>query len=102
MNNELEQKLSTWLSSAQDGDAIAYTCFLKEVSALLCSYFRKKISSADLVEDLVQDTLLSIHKSRHTYLPDRPVGPWFYAIAKFRMVDFFRNQKRRKTFEEKK
>lgn len=99
MNSELEQNLCTWLRSAQDGDAVAYSTFLREVSVLLRGYFRKKISNADFVEDLVQETLLSIHKSRHTYLPDRPVGPWFYAIAQYRMVDFFRNQKRREIVE---
>jgi len=65
-----------------------------EVSVLLRSYFKKKIFDTNSVEDLLQETLLSIHKSRHTYFPDRPVGPWFYAIAQYRMIDFFRKQKK--------
>jgi RNA polymerase sigma-70 factor (ECF subfamily) len=48
----------------------------------------------EMVEDVLQDTLLSIHRFLHTYLPGRPVGPWIYAICSNRMVDFFRRKRR--------
>ena len=37
---------------------------------------------ASLTEDLLQETFLQIHRSRHTYTPPRPVGPWAFAIAR--------------------
>lgn len=33
--------------------------------------------------DLVQETFLQMHRSRHTYLPGRPVRPWAFAIARY-------------------
>jgi RNA polymerase sigma-70 factor, ECF subfamily len=33
-------------------------------------------------QDLVQDTFLEIHRSRHTYLPPLPVRPWVFGIAR--------------------
>jgi RNA polymerase sigma-70 factor (ECF subfamily) len=46
------------------------------------------------VEDVVQETLISVHKARHTYDPARPFAPWFYAIASHRVVDVFRRDRR--------
>jgi len=48
----------------------------------------------DMVEDVLQDTLLSVHRFLHTYLPGKPVGPWVYAICHHRMVDFYRRKRR--------
>src|SRR4030095_11979961 len=47
-----------------------------------------------MVEDVLQDTLLSIHRFLHTYLSGRPVGPWLYAICNNRMIDFYRRKRR--------
>lgn len=56
---------------------------------------RQRLRQPDYVEDIVQDTLLSVHHYRHTYDPERPFGPWLYAIARHRWLDFVRKQKRR-------
>lgn len=42
---------------------------------------RRRDPGAD-VDDLVQETFLQIHRSRHTYTPGRPVEPWAWAIAR--------------------
>ncbi len=33
-------------------------------------------------QDLVQETFLEMHRSRHTYLPPLPVRPWAFGIAR--------------------
>jgi RNA polymerase sigma-70 factor (ECF subfamily) len=57
------------------------------------------MKSIEMAEDVLQDTLLSIHKARHTYLPGRPVGPWLYAICGHRMTDFYRWHRRVESVE---
>lgn len=47
-----------------------------------------------MVEDVLQDTLLSVHRARHSHIPGRPVGPWLYAICEHRMTDFYRRYRR--------
>jgi len=47
-----------------------------------------------MVEDVLQDTLLAIHRARHTHLPGRPVGPWLYAICEHRLADAYRKRRR--------
>jgi RNA polymerase sigma-70 factor (ECF subfamily) len=49
---------------------------------------------AELAEDVLQDTLLAIHRARHTHIPGRPVGPWLYAICEHRLVDLRRRHRR--------
>ena len=48
----------------------------------------------DAVEDIIQESLIAIHAARHTYLSERPIGPWVYAICQNRMIDHLRRTKR--------
>ena len=47
----------------------------------------------DDVEDLVQETLISIHTRRASYDRDRPFTAWFYAIARYRLIDHLRRRR---------
>ena len=80
---------------AQDGDRAAYEALLVEAAALVRTFVRKRLAQADGVEDVVQETLLSIHGDRHTYDPARLFRPWMYAIARHRLLDFVGKQRRR-------
>jgi RNA polymerase sigma-70 factor, ECF subfamily len=93
LDSETDKKLAGLLVEAQRGDKVAYEQFLIEASVILRGYLRRRMEY-EMVEDVVQDTLLSIHRFLHTYLPSRPVGPWIYAICSNRMVDFYRCKRR--------
>jgi RNA polymerase sigma-70 factor (ECF subfamily) len=71
----------------------AYHTFLKELSAYLRAFFRRRlIRLPDDVEDLVQETLLAVHNQRHTYEADQPLTPWVHAIARYKLVDLLRRR----------
>ncbi len=72
------------------GDKPAYARLLRETARFLRPYFSKRLSFEAEVDDLLQETLISIHKARHTYEGRRPYKPWAYAIARFRLQDFLR------------
>lgn len=80
---------------AQDGDRRAYETLLIEVIALVRGFARSRLRHVDWLEDVAQETLLSIHRDRHTYDPARPFLPWMYAIARHRLLDFVAKQRRR-------
>jgi len=40
------------------------------------------VSWGGVTQDLVQETFLEMHRSRHTYLPPLPVRPWAFGIAR--------------------
>jgi RNA polymerase sigma-70 factor (ECF subfamily) len=48
---------------------------------------QRGFAGSDVVEDLVQDVLLSLHAVRATYDPRRPFMPWLLAILRNRLVD---------------
>jgi RNA polymerase sigma-70 factor, ECF subfamily len=45
--------------------------------------------------DLVQETFLEIHRSRHTYTPPLPVGPWAFGVARNVERRHYRRHRRR-------
>jgi RNA polymerase sigma-70 factor (ECF subfamily) len=91
---EVDQQLSGLMCLAQDGDARAYQTLLLEVTALVRRFTRTRVRQPEWVEDIVQETLFSIHRDRHTYDPSRPFLPWMYAIARHRLLDFVEKQRR--------
>ena len=86
----LEDKLSAAMCAAQDGDAGAYRTLLRECLPVIASMARAQGVQGDAVNDVVQDTLVTIHKARATYDPARPFLPWLRAITRRRAIDIMR------------
>lgn len=79
-----------WLAAlSQRGDRQAYTALLQASRGWLNRYFRRRVMPWQL-DDLVQETLLSVHRKLASYQPDRPFIPWLAAIARYRFVDHLR------------
>jgi RNA polymerase sigma-70 factor (ECF subfamily) len=88
---EIEQRLRPLLLQGLEGDSNAYQRFLRELSAHLRAFLRRRLAQRpDEVEDLVQETLLAVHNQRHTYRPDLPVTAWAHAIARYKLIDWLR------------
>ncbi len=91
-----EDRLKDLLVSGLAGDAAAYHGFLRELSAHLRAFLRRRLAGIpDEVEDLVQETLLAVHNQRHTYDAAQPLTAWVHAIARYKLVDLFRRRERR-------
>jgi RNA polymerase sigma factor (sigma-70 family) len=84
--------------AAQEGHGGAYRRLLAEISTWLTRYFQRRLPPAD-VDDAVQETLMAVHRRRHTYDPQYPLGPWLAAIAKRKWIDQLRSLGRRPTEE---
>ena len=89
-----DRQLSALLVLAQNGDRQAYEKFLLQVSVTLRRFLARRTSASESVEDVLQETLLTIHRARHSYLAERPIGPWLYAICEHRLADFHRRRRR--------
>lgn len=89
---DIEERLRGLLLQGLEGDAAAYQRFLKELSAHLRAFLRRRLSQRpEEVEDLVQETLLAVHNQRHTYRADSPVTAWAHAIARYKLIDWLRS-----------
>jgi RNA polymerase sigma-70 factor (ECF subfamily) len=94
---EYEQRLAGLMRAAQSGDRAAYSELLSALAPLTKRVMRKHLRNAQSqdLEDIVQETLLSLHAARRTYDPARPFWPWFMAIARNRTADYARRHVRR-------
>lgn len=88
-----DDSLGTLMCRAQGGDSAAYRVVLEACQQWLRRYFARRVPP-HVVDDLIQDTLTSIHNKRGTYDPSRPFLPWLAAIARYRWVDQLRRSYR--------
>lgn len=95
-----EEQLTLLMAAGQRGDREAYQALLEGLRHAVSCYVRRRIGAVHWVDDVVQDVLLSLHKARHTWNPERPFAPWFYAVLQSRMIDAIRRHKRTATWEE--
>lgn len=93
-----EHSLARLMASAQRGDRQAYATLLEQCQLWLRRYYARRVAPAAL-DDLVQETLLSLHRKRASYNPSRPFLPWLAAIARYRWVDHLRKIYRRDEVE---
>lgn len=89
---EENRRFAGLMRQAQEGDRFAYDALLRDIASRSTLFLQKRLGSAVVIEDLVQDILVSIHVSRHTYDPVRPFFPWMYAIVRRRLADYWRSE----------
>jgi RNA polymerase sigma-70 factor (ECF subfamily) len=75
------------MAAAQDGDGEAYDRLLRAILPRVRGLVGSRLGDSASVDDVVQNVLLSIHKARHTFRPERPFGPWMRAIARNAVID---------------
>lgn len=91
----VDQQRRAWMAAAQAGDRRAYERVLADSLALIRSVARRRGVPIDSVDDVVQETLLTVHRVRHTYDPARSYDAWLAAIAERRAIDTLRSHGRR-------
>lgn len=84
-----EEELRHLMTLSQKGDKRAYARLLDECQIWLRRYYARKISPSSL-EDIVQETLISLHRKRASYDPSRAFLPWLAAIGRYRWIDHLR------------
>jgi RNA polymerase sigma factor (sigma-70 family) len=90
--------LGRLMALAQAGDADAYRAVLTACQRWLVRYYSGRIAPGQ-VDDLVQETLVSLHKKRASFDASRPFLPWLAAIARYRWVDQLRRTYRAREVE---
>lgn len=82
------------MARAQSGDQDAYRRLLNEILPLLRALVARHHRNPSDGEEVVQETLLSVHVVRRTYDPTRPFLPWLLTLARRRVVDWLRQRGR--------
>lgn len=98
-----ERKWKELFVLSQQGDQKAYRSLLEELMEALSRYYQNQLRKygrgPDAISDLVQEVLLAIHQKRNTFDVSEPFGPWLFAIARYKMIDFLRRDGRETTVE---
>lgn len=90
-----DARCAAWMAAAQAGDRRAYERVLSESVALIRGVARHQGVAFDALDDVVQETLLTVHRVRHTYDPARSYAAWLSALARRRAIDALRSHGRR-------
>lgn len=96
---ERQQREAHWKElflRSQRGDRQAYRELLNQIGNFSRSQLTRTHRNEQQIEDICQDILISVHKARHTYDPNRPFLPWVIAIIHFKSTDYLRAHYRRK------
>jgi RNA polymerase sigma-70 factor (ECF subfamily) len=87
------------MAAAQAGDRRAYEKLLADSVGLIRAAARRQGVALDRLDDVVQETLITVHRVRHTYDPARSYDAWLSAIASRRAIDALRSRGRRDSRE---
>jgi RNA polymerase sigma factor (sigma-70 family) len=90
---------SAEMAAAQAGDRVAYEALLRDCVPLIKAVALRRGVTGDYVEDVVQDVLLTVHRARQTYDPNRSFTAWLRTIANRRAIDLLRRVGRQQARE---
>lgn len=99
IGDDREAQLAAGMAAAQEGDAAAYQVVLRQCVGIIAATARARGVEAARIDDVVQETLITIHRARATYDPARPFLPWLRAIATRRAIDSLRGHERHRRRE---
>lgn len=92
---DIESRLRQLFIKGLEGHESSYHAFLSELSKLLRGFFRRRLRpQPQEVEDLVQEVLIAVHNARSTWRQGEPLTAWVYAIARYKLTDYFRSRAR--------
>ncbi|WP_444946713.1 RNA polymerase sigma factor SigZ [Microbulbifer sp. VTAC004] len=66
----------------------------KKYSAALKAFLHSRISSPDMVDDILQEILIRTHKNIHTIRDQKSIKSWLFQVANHAVIDFYRKKGR--------
>jgi RNA polymerase sigma factor (sigma-70 family) len=89
-NAEADRRRAALMVAAQAGDRAAYETLLRDCIPFVRRVARSQGVRPDFIDDVVQETLLTVHQARQTYDPSRSFTAWLRTIAQRRAIDGLR------------
>lgn len=96
---EVDRVRAARMVAAQAGDRAAYEALLRDCIPFIKRVARGQGVRPELIDDVVQETLFTVHQARHTYDPNRSFTAWLRTITQRRAIDGLRRGGRTRTRE---
>lgn len=88
------EALDAAMERYSQGDDAAFAEVYDGLAPRLYGYLLRQTRDSALAEDLLQQTLLQMHRARGRFFPGAEVTPWAFAIARRLLIDSIRRRKR--------
>src|SRR5262249_35070066 len=82
------------MERARSGDSEAFRILFNETGPLITRFLRRHLSDRTELQDVCQEVLIAVYRSRHTYDASRPFEPWLFAIVRKVSVEHLRRNRR--------
>ena len=96
---ESAQALDRLMRDYQGGSLAAFEALYRALAPRVNGFIRPRVCDDAAASDLLQETFLELHRSRHTYLPGHSVIGWAFGIAQNVMLRHRREVRRRERHE---
>lgn len=89
-----EKRWKALIVEAQAGNEDAYRILLRELASVTRAFLISRFGYFEMIEDVVQESLLALHRARQTFRPDHSFRAWYFAIVQNRCIDTIRSRQR--------
>lgn len=96
---ESAEALDEYMREYQGGSRAAFEALYRALAPRVTGFIRARVRDDAHASDLLQETFLELHRSRHTYLPGRSVIGWTFGIAQNVLLRHRRETRRRDQHE---
>ncbi len=73
--------------------AVAFDTTVAEFSGKLHAFIRRRVRDDATADDLTQETMLKVFRSREALRDGQRIEAWLYRIARTTLIDFYRRQR---------
>ncbi len=95
----MEHEFEVWLvRRIRAGETAAFDHVFREFNARLYNFLRRLSRSADVAEDLLEETWLRFVSSSATLDPDTRLAPWLFTIARNLYISYCRSRGREQSY----
>jgi RNA polymerase sigma factor (sigma-70 family) len=94
MDQENDRTEEALMTAYCGGDLKAFDGLFARLGPRLHGFFMRSFNSTALADDLMQTTLLKLHRARSEYRHGLPVRPWVFSIAARVRLDEIRKRRR--------
>jgi len=95
----MEREFELWLvRRMRAGDTAAFDDVYSDFNAPLYNFLRRLSRSADVAEDLLEETWLRFVSSGATLDPDTRLAPWLFTVARNLYVSYCRSRGREQSY----
>lgn len=79
--------------AARVASAVEFDSAVTELRAKLRAFLRRRVRDDATADDLTQETLLKVYRSRDTLRDDQRLESWVYRIARTTLIDYYRRMR---------